>query len=242
VRNTGSHLNAESHLIATCMMKLETKRLPWLPTICWTLMLFLSAGFRVYPGGNRWTNSISDPKIWIRFCEDYIPTKNDLNDSLEGTTLTHAALVSSILADYNSLPPSFLVLADATTDPAYSSTLHSERVITICKGSTQALIAGFAQPKYSVDGSRQIGCEIQFTTKILESAKDYVATITHEIGHCLGLDHSHDTRYAVMSYFADTKKYFRLQTDDKMGIATQFARDPNLSREEATLGLSCQAR
>ncbi|MBK9294852.1 MAG: matrixin family metalloprotease [Oligoflexia bacterium] len=63
-------------------------------------------------------------------------------------------------------------------------------------------------------GYRIIGCRVVLNASLKSTAKQLVGVMTHEMGHCLGLDHPQDTVNAIMSYFRD-ENAIRLNTDDK---------------------------
>jgi hypothetical protein len=200
------------------------------------LILFLfTTGFRTFSSTTPWNIRVSDPKLFLKFCERPNITNNDLdrNDPLFGQTLTFNVLLQSILNDYNNIPSSFLVLADADTDP--ESATKTKRTINICFGQTTSG-GGEARPK--VEGSLYSGCEIALSSSIKSSANAFIKTVTHEIGHCLGLDHTQETIYSVMSYFSDVRAP-RLQIDDMMALVYLYPTDPKYSKETSTLGLSC---
>lgn len=95
-------------------------------------------------------------------------------------------------------------------------------------------MAGYAQTTVNSEGN-VIGCTItvgSFNSK----ASSLVRTITHEIGHCLGLDHPQETKYAIMSYFSEN--LIRLQDDDKAGLTYLYPADNAYSRR-SNLGASC---
>ncbi len=202
------------------------------------LMIFLSLGFRVYPGGMKWDVSVSDPKIWLDFCSRPNIGTNDLpsNDPLADTTLTFDTAVTSVISDFNNLSTVFLTLADTLTDPEFNSTLHSRRKISICFESTGSQAGGVAN--FTYEGDQFTGCTITISPSELGSGKSFIRTMTHELGHCLGLDHPQETTHAIMSYYVDSN-ITRLQQDDIMGLTYLYPSDPNYSNEQPTLGLSC---
>ncbi|RZA21053.1 MAG: matrixin family metalloprotease [Proteobacteria bacterium] len=59
-------------------------------------------------------------------------------------------------------------------------------------------------------------CDISIaSTKV--SAKSLLNTITHELGHCVGLGHPHSNYHSIMSY-ANIGEHGELGLDDKAGI------------------------
>lgn len=198
-------------------------------------MVFL-VGYKVYPGGNQWNVTIADPKIYLKFCKDMTIESNDVDstDPLSGQTLTHALLVNSINSDFNSVTSSFIRLADSATDATYNATTHAQRVIEICNSTIGGSFSGWAEQTTS--GGKVTGCKISIA-KLSNNAKALIKVLSHEIGHCLGLDHPQETKWAIMSYFADSKLY-RLQMDDMAGLTYLYPTDTEYKRK-ANMGASC---
>jgi hypothetical protein len=202
---------------------------------------FFCLGYRVYPGITGWNLNPSvtaSRKVFItlrltgKVFSNNLPTNDRLGAS--GPTLTETQLLQSVIDDYNSIQKSHLILAlDIDTDFAANS---QNKRIEIEKGSASGESSGEAQLTFS--GQYITGCKIKLTDKAYESAKVYVGLVTHEIGHCIGLEHPQETVWSVMSYFYNEEVY-RLATDDKMGIVHLYPKDPADALEKATLGLSC---
>lgn len=210
-----------------------------------TLLALPLLGFHTFLGGNLWPISKDDPKLYLRFCDNsmMVPDQNDVgsNDPLYQKTLTHDLVVDSIINDYNSIPGSYVRLADSARDPSFDATLHAQRIIDICFSSQQAYIEGHSQPNYDSSGEHYNGCTIQIGKKTTDKASRLLRVVTHEIGHCLALDHPQETIYSIMSYFASTKIY-RLQDDDKAGILSMYPVNPGDAKAVASFGLACSPR
>lgn len=205
------------------------------------LLAFFTLGFRTFSGGNLWMISKDDPVLYLRFCEDMVPQENDVdsNDSLYGSTITHNTMVDSIMSDYNNISGAYVVLADSKRAPGFNSTVYQYRIIDICFAEQQSTVEGHAAVKFDSEYEHFTGCEIKVGKKILTKAKRLLRTLTHEIGHCLALDHDFDTRHSLMSYFSTA---YRLQSDDKAGVVHLYPENSEDVAEHATLGLSCSAR
>ncbi len=209
------------------------------------MILFLvltCTGFRVFTNGNHWSATSTSPKLFVRFCSTpFTLGTNNLppSDPLYNQTLTTTQVVSSIFNDFNNVPNAFINLVDAATDGDFAS-LGADRTIDVCVGSTSAGTGGVAEPKY--EGSTVTGCKITISDKSTEKLKDFVSTLTHELGHCVGLDHSQESTHAIMSYFYKSTDSARLQIDDKMGLIYLYPDSLDNSREESTYGLSCAPR
>lgn len=204
----------------------------------------LSLGFRVFPGVTGWkinTSSTAARKVFITLTASGRTMNNDLpsSDSLAsgGSTLTEAQLIGSIINDFNAIQKSKLILAlDSDTDFAANST---DKRIYIEAGDAAGASSGEAQLSFS--GSAIVGCRIRLTDAAFGSAKTYIALVTHELGHCMGLDHPQDTVWSVMSYFYNDEVY-RLSIDDKMGMVYLYPKSNSDRSERATFGVSCSRR
>lgn len=217
----------------------------------WILALLpFTLGFRTFPGVNGWDVSVSDPTLWVRICREIAFTSAQLpaGDPLGTTVPSYQAALQSILDDFNDVPGSFVRLAPYPADPSnpgapapgdstFTLAKAEERTIDVCFGD-QTFTAGHAIPKWDPQG-KITGCKIELNADEAQKAEDFVAVLTHELGHCLGLDHPQETDDAVMSYFSDA---IRLQIDDRMGLVHLYPQEASFGRERANLGLSCSTQ
>jgi len=202
-------------------------------------LLTFIVGFRTYPEIARWRVNTGTPKLWVRFCDRTTITNDDLpaGDPVKGQALNFDVLTQSVLTDYNNIVTSYLRLYDADTDSTFASSDSTNRIITVCYGDVQVGHNG-SSSREARNGLME-KCHITLSKELKTSAKSFVMTFTHELGHCLGLDHPQDTNYSIMSYFRTIN---RLQPDDKMGITYLYATHPSYAEEAATFGLSCRGR
>lgn len=201
--------------------------------------LFFVTGFRTFFNKNQW-NTFATPAAKTKLFVDYNKASqtvtNDLTegDILNGSSLTVEVIMDSIFDDYNNISASYIQLVD-TDDSDYASEKEG-RIITLRFGGASGANAGEAQLKTS--GSTINGCDITLEESLLDSAKDLIGVVTHELGHCVGLDHPQENVRAIMSYFSDPDD-IRLKMDDKMGIIYLFPVDKAKASEKSTWGLSC---
>jgi hypothetical protein len=200
-------------------------------------------GFRSIPNANNWPidrTSVTNSKIFVTVPNGARAIENDLpsSDPLAGTaTVAINSLMSSIFDDYNGIDAAFVTLA-GQSDPDYP-TNSIDRVIEIREGNPNGLFSG-GEAKQLTNGREVRGCIIYLKAELFQKARDFVKTVTHEVGHCLGLDHPQEITRSIMSYFQDDE--YRLQDDDKMGITYLYPLDAGAARESANFGLSCERR
>lgn len=212
--------------------------------IFWILFLFFSSGFQVLTS-YRWAISESSPTLYIDLCDDIYDLTLDTGDLPNGDIMSNGLgnvageiVAQSVLDDFEAVVPSYL---DFTLLPQNPSTteLNSARnkTIKVCvESSNNPFEGGHAQPDFE-DG-KFIGCSIVLAKAVKDDILDFTSTLTHEIGHCVGLDHPQETSHAIMSYFTN-KDEIRLLIDDKMGLVHLFPKDGYDLDEKPTLGLSC---
>lgn len=206
------------------------------------ISLMTMLGFRTFFNKNRWdtaANPSAKTKLFVSYTNGDRSITNDLTegDILNGSTLTLEVVMDSIFNDYNAINASYIQLVD--TDDSDYDTYGTDRTITISFSGAGGANAGEAQLKTS--GSKITGCEIKMEESLLDSAKDLIGVMTHELGHCVGLDHPQDNVRAIMSYFSDPDD-IRLKMDDKMGVIYLFPTTQSKGKEESTWGLSCSKR
>ena len=208
--------------------------------ILFLILLPYLLGFRIFGQIVKWPIKVDQPKIWLHICQDLEISNYDLpeGDPLYGQLVSSHDLLDSVIADYNSVSSSFLRFANQDTDSSFDASLAENRIIELCPGSLPGVVVG--QARFDVDENGIYKCEI-ILSKSAVSAKQFVGTLTHELGHCVGLDHPHDTTAAIMSYYHSTNSV-RLMVDDKMGLTSLYPLDPKAAQEEPTWGASCSPR
>lgn len=212
------------------------------------LMSLLSLGFRI-GWKNAMSASKSSPKLYVNIC-DSTKTETFSDNSVESgdelynqTVLDAVDVVYSISKDYNTIGGSYLdlvILGDTNedgvidgSDDSSHDAIPENKIIEFCTGGTGGLLAGG-----SAQTKDDAGCTIKLSDAIFDDVKDFLRIATHEIGHCLGLDHAHEMNdLSIMSYFTDV---YRLQIDDKLGITHLYP--TTKLKESTTFGLSCAAQ
>jgi hypothetical protein len=216
-----------------------------------SLLIFSLLGFRVFPGS--WRISRNDPTVWIKLCTNQ-PTIETYDipssDPLGGLNPTYQQIVQSVIDDYNAVQTSYFRFALYPTNPSSPGIpLPGDSTFTLAKGNVRTievcfdgtstnsgLSSGHAQPTYADNGDI-VGCEIKGRPDSTKKASQLIQLLTHELGHCVGLDHNQPSINSVMSYFI-SPDLIRLANDDKSGITYLYPKDPSYANEEVTLGLA----
>lgn len=206
--------------------------------------ILFCVGFRSFPNGNAWPldkSTAAGSKLFVIYPNGSRSITNDLpaGDPAAGTaTITIDNVMTSIFNDYNNIAASYIILA-GQTDLDYAANA-TNRTITIVEDTPDGAASG-GDAQQARTGSQVTGCTIRFRPQIFEKAKLMVVSVTHELGHCLGLDHPQEITKSIMSYFRSDSE-IRLQADDMMGITYLYPLDSSKVAESATLGLSCQRK
>jgi hypothetical protein len=209
------------------------------------VILPLLVGFRTFINHTPWdvnAANAANKKLFIKYSNATTNVSNDLSASdplaKSGSKLTVKELMDSIFEDINGVGASYLELVD--TDDADYSARKENREVTITFDGATGGNSGEAQFEYGDDG-RFSTCTITADSSLLDNAEFFIKTITHEIGHCLGLDHPQETTNSVMSYYS-SRDTVRFQIDDKMGLIYLYPIDSSAASEDNTFGMSCSRR
>lgn len=237
-----------------CIGKMKTNK--FFKIINLLFFVAITSGFALL-GSAKWGISTSEPTLWIKSCASlkaHTWTTNNLekNDAQLSsiTSPTYDQVLQSVIDDYNNINKSHIRLAKYPDDPNNpGAPAAGDSVFTIAKGNVRTIdvcfsdsgptTSGHAQQK--IEGKTVTGCEIEISDKNKDDLQKFTGTLTHELGHCLGLDHPQETTNAIMSYFSPEKE-IRLMIDDKMGLIYLYPIAGVDVKEENTLGLSCSKK
>lgn len=205
---------------------------------------WMTLGFRIFDDHLRWNvnnSSAAKTKLFVVYEGATTNLTNNLSaDDADVNTnpFTVTNAMNSVFNDYNKINAAYVTLVD-NTDVDFAAESLS-RTINVYRHVAEGTEGG--NSKLDISGNTIVGCRINLSDSAFKDAKVYIATVTHELGHCLGLDHPQDTIHAIMSYFSNPTENYRLQMDDKMGLIYLYPVDPSAAKEDSTLGLSCARR
>lgn len=137
-------------------------------------------------------------------------------------------LLQDALNVWNTVPGSYLRM---TIEEGATQMDDNDRVFSlVVEKSDNLSSAAFAKPKIDEDNREAIiDCDINISdTKT--NAKDLAYTITHELGHCIGLGHPH-TNYGAMMGYSRGSRLLKLGADDIAGVVYLYP-DPTYGSGE----------
>lgn len=216
----------------------------------------------------RWDISRERPVVWVRVCPAVRQATFEYyqfppGDPLEFAFPSTDAIITSVFEDFNLIEESFVQLrwyAEELTvsgEPpeAFSEASARHRTIDVCSSSTSYEAVAHAAPepndtvcddtefaeqnKSYCSENRVAACQVVLEPSYFTLSTDlFVHVLTHELAHCLGLLHNHETTASVMSYLSERQQTVRLQLDDKLGIIYLYPRNGDSARESVNFGLT----
>lgn len=165
--------------------------------------------------------SVDAPTITFQWDGSYPEIDN--KDEVEGgayASLDDEAFMLQLLTlavdRWNDVRGSYLRLAVQKAQSTVAMDPEDKIFTIVVESSDNQSSAAYAAPQLDDEGTTIIDCDINVADK-KTGAPELLRTLTHELGHCIGLGHAHSNYGALMGYSrTDTRP--TLGADDKAGI------------------------
>lgn len=146
-------------------------------------------------------------------------------------------LLQTAMDQWNEIRGSYLRLVLVASETSISRSDSDQVNMIVSEKNANASTAAFATPKQNPDNPDELyDCDISISLTSV-SAASFLETVTHELGHCVGLGHPHNNYGAIMSYSRGGSSY-RLGADDKAGAIFLYP-DPNYGDSEPKELIGC---
>jgi len=187
--------------------------------------------------------SVDSPTITFTWSTDgKAPTLREKEKFKNGAYANHSdadltpILIQEAIDQWNAIRGSYLRFALETTTGDLTPDNLDERNFIVVQEAPSASVAAYAAPNVDPDSNTIKDCDIVIND-VKTSALSLLETLTHELGHCVGLGHPHSNYGAIMSYSRGGHRY-RLSPDDKAGAIYLYP-DPAYSADEPKELVGC---
>lgn len=145
-------------------------------------------------------------------------------------------LIQEAIDQWNSIPGSYLRFSVENTSGDLTPDSEDGQNFIVVKKAPSASVAAYAAPNVDPETSIIKDCDIVIND-VKTTASSLLETLTHELGHCVGLGHPHTNYGAIMSYSRQGKSY-RLSSDDKAGAIFLYP-DPDYTQDQPRELVGC---
>lgn len=145
-------------------------------------------------------------------------------------------LIQEAMDQWNAIRGSYLRFTLATTTGELSPDNEDENNFIVVLKAPSASVAAYAAPNVDSESSVIKDCDIVIND-VKTSALALLETLTHELGHCVGLGHPHTNYGAIMSYSRGGTSH-RLSSDDKAGAIYLYP-DPDYVPDQPKELIGC---
>lgn len=148
-----------------------------------------------------------------------------------------AILLQMAMDQWNNVRGSYLRMEVVNSEVKLERNQEDKLNVIVIEKNTNVSTAAYATPFSNSDNPLEISdCDISISTTPV-SALSMLITLTHELGHCVGLGHPHNNYGAIMSY-SRTDRTFRLGADDKAGAIFLYP-DPEYGGDKQKELIGC---
>ena len=145
-------------------------------------------------------------------------------------------LIQEAIDQWNGIRGSYLRFELATTTGELTPDSEDEQNFIVVQKAPSASVAAYAAPNVDSETGLIKDCDIVIND-VKTSTMSLLETLTHELGHCVGLGHPHSNYGAIMSYSRSGRSH-RLSSDDKAGAIYLYP-DPAYNSDEPKELVGC---
>lgn len=188
--------------------------------------------------------SVDNPTAQFQYYSgDDVPAlskKEEIADGIYATATDQELmpiLLQMAMDQWNNVRGSYLRMELVPSNVKLERTKDDHMNVIVVEKNSNASTAAYATPVTNPDDALEIDdCDISVSTTPV-SALSMLITLTHELGHCVGLGHPHNNYGAIMSY-SRTDRSFRLGADDKAGAIFLYP-DPEYGADKQKELIGC---
>jgi hypothetical protein len=171
---------------------------------------------------SRLPATVEAPTITFTWSTDgKAPKLRDKEKFKDGAYANHSdadltpVLIQEAIDQWNAIRGSYLRFALETTTGELTPDNMDEKNYIVVQKAASASVAAYAAPNVDSESNTIKDCDIVIND-VKTSTLSLLETLTHELGHCVGLGHPHSNYGAIMSYSRGGRSH-RLSPDDKAG-------------------------